>query len=137
MTKPRSPDDTMRAVREAAAAELPPRRLVLTPASKIEPEPVVWAWEDDGYGRIPAGSLGLFAGREGTGKSSFLIWLAAKITTGTLPGSLHGAPRGVIYLAVEDSLEVHDRAAAHRRRRGPGPRLPGRGPDHRGRHASR
>ena len=103
MTKPRSPDDTMRAVREAAAAELPPRRLVLTPASKIDPEPVVWAWEDNGYGRIPAGSLSLFAGREGTGKSSFLIWLAAKITTGTLAGSLHGAPRSVIYLAVEDS----------------------------------
>jgi hypothetical protein len=78
------------------------RELVLTPASEIEPEPVVWAWEDNGYGRIPAGSLGLAAGREGTGKSSFLIWMAARITTGTLPGSLT-APRGVIYVAVEDS----------------------------------
>ena len=78
------------------------RKLVLTPASEIEPEPVVWAWEDNGAGRIPAGSLGLAAGREGTGKSSFLIWLAARITTGTLPGSL-GSPRGVIYVAVEDS----------------------------------
>jgi hypothetical protein len=78
------------------------RRLVLTPASEIEPEPVVWAWEDDDHGRIPAGSFGLFAGREGTGKSSFLIWLAAKITRGELPGSLAG-PRGVIYVAVEDS----------------------------------
>jgi hypothetical protein len=82
---------------------VPARRLVLTPASGIEPEPVVWAWEDDdGYGRIPAGSLGLFAGREGTGKSSFLIWLTARITTGTLPGSFDG-PRAVIYMAVEDS----------------------------------
>ena len=54
-------------------------------------------------GRIPAGSLGLLAGREGTGKSSFLIWLAARITTGTLPGSLRGRPRAVIYVAVEDS----------------------------------
>ncbi len=78
------------------------RKLVLTPASEIEPEPVVWAWEDDGAGRIPAGSLGLAAGREGTGKSSFLIWMAARITTGTLPGSLN-SPRGVIYVAVEDS----------------------------------
>jgi hypothetical protein len=94
------------------AAKLPPaagdghaargRKLVLTPASEIEPEPVVWAWEDSGAGRIPAGSLGLAAGREGTGKSSFLIWMAARITTGTLPGSL-SAPRGVIYVAVEDS----------------------------------
>src|SRR5207302_1476863 len=36
------------------------RRLILTPASQIEPEPVIWAWEDDGAGRIPAGSFGLF-----------------------------------------------------------------------------
>jgi hypothetical protein len=79
------------------------RRLILTPASEIEPEPVIWAWEDDGYGRIPAGSFGLFAGREGTGKSSFLIRMAAKITRGELPGSFKGTPRSVIYVAVEDS----------------------------------
>lgn len=84
------------------AQQQPRRRLVLTAASEIDPEPVVWAWEDGGYGRIPAGSLGLAAGREGTGKSSFLIWLSARITTGTLPDSLTG-PRGVIYVAVEDS----------------------------------
>jgi hypothetical protein len=79
------------------------RRLVLTPASSIEPEPVVWAWEDEGNGRIPSGSFGLFAGREGTGKSSYLIYLTARITSGTLPGSFHGRPRAVIYVAVEDS----------------------------------
>lgn len=79
------------------------RRLILTPASQIEPEPVVWAWEDDGQGRIPAGSFGLFAGREGTGKSSFLIWKAAKVTRGELPGAFKGDPRAVIYVAVEDS----------------------------------
>jgi AAA domain len=79
------------------------RRIVLTPASEIDPLPVVWAWEEDGQGRIPAGSLGLFAGREGTGKSSFLIWLTARITTGSLPGSLYGQPCAVIYVAVEDS----------------------------------
>jgi hypothetical protein len=87
----------------AQAGEVARRKLVLTPASAIEIEPVIWAWEDDGCGRIPAGSLGLFAGREGTGKSSFLIWMTAQITTGKLPGSFHGAPRSVIYVAVEDS----------------------------------
>lgn len=81
----------------------PKRRLILTPASEIEPEPVVWAWEDDGAGRIPAGSFGLFAGREGTGKSSFLIRLAAQVTKGELDGALKGEPRPVIYVAVEDS----------------------------------
>ncbi|MDH6460891.1 hypothetical protein M2302_001057 [Micromonospora sp. A200] len=85
------------------------RRLVLTPASDIEPEPVVWAWEDDpdgltpNSGRIPLGSLSVSAGREGTGKSSFGIWLAAKITRGELPGALYGRPMAVIYAAVEDS----------------------------------
>src|ERR1039457_174384 len=78
------------------------RRIVLTAASAIKPEPVVWFWEHEGSGRIPSGSFGLAAGREGTGKSSFAIWLAARITTGTLPGSLTG-PRAVIYAAVEDS----------------------------------
>lgn len=79
------------------------RRLVLTAASEIEPVPVVWAWEDGGDGRIPSGSLSVAAGREGTGKSSFGIWLAAQITRGVLPGQLYGKPRAVIYAAVEDS----------------------------------
>jgi hypothetical protein len=76
---------------------------VLTAASEIEPVPVVWAWEDGGEGRIPSGSLSVAAGREGTGKSSFGIWLAAQITRGRLPGQLYGKPRAVIYAAVEDS----------------------------------
>lgn len=79
------------------------RKLVLTAASAIEPEPVVWAWEDNGYGRIPAGALTVAAGREGTGKSSFGIWMAAQITNGTLPGSFYGRPQAVIYGAIEDS----------------------------------
>lgn len=85
------------------------RRLVLTPASEIDPEPVVWAWEDNpddvlgNTGRIPLGSLSIAAGREGTGKSSFGIWMAARITRGDLPGSLYGRAHAVIYAAVEDS----------------------------------
>ncbi|GAA1837082.1 AAA family ATPase [Actinomadura chokoriensis] len=81
----------------------PGGRIRLTPASQIEPRPVIWAWEDGGHGRIPAGSLVSAAGREGTGKSSFGIWLASEITRGTLPGSLYGQPRQVVYVAVEDS----------------------------------
>ena len=79
------------------------RRAHVTWADTIEPEPVVWSWEDNGEGRIPSGSLSVAAGREGTGKSSFGIWLAAQITAGTLPGSFHGTPRRVFYVAVEDS----------------------------------
>ena len=103
MTKTPTPDEAKRAAEEAGENTPLPRRLVLTPASEIQPEPVVWAWEDDGAGRIPAGSFGLFAGREGTGKSSFLIRLAAQVTKGELDGALKGDPRAVIYVAVEDS----------------------------------
>jgi len=103
VTKTPTPENAQRAAQVAGGNVPPPRKLLLTPASAIEPEPVVWAWEDDGAGRIPAGSFGLFAGREGTGKSSFLIWKAAKITRGELDGAFKGEPRPVIYVAVEDS----------------------------------
>ncbi|OUC96069.1 AAA family ATPase [Streptosporangium minutum] len=81
------------------------RRRKLTRASDIEIKPVTWMWEDNGAGRIPAGSQVVAAGREGTGKSSFGIWMSAGVTTGTLPGSLLGTPYDVIYVAVEDSWE--------------------------------
>jgi hypothetical protein len=79
------------------------RRARITWASEIEPQPVVWAWRADDHGRIPAGSLSIAAGREGTGKSSFGIWQSAQITKGLLPGSFFGAPRRVLYVAIEDS----------------------------------
>lgn len=79
------------------------RRAAVVWADTITPEAVVWAWSEDGAGRIPAGTLSVAAGREGTGKSSFGIWLAAQITCGTLPGSFEGTPRTVLYVAVEDS----------------------------------
>lgn len=84
-------------------APVPKRTLKITRASDIEPEPVVWAWVDEGEGRVPAGALSVAAGREGTGKSSFGMWMAAHITRGTLPGSLYGRPHAVFYVAVEDS----------------------------------
>jgi hypothetical protein len=84
-------------------ARTPDRRAKLTRASDITIRPVVWAWAISGVGRIPAGSLSIAAGREGTGKSSFAIWLAAHITRGALPGAYYCTPRKVFYLAVEDS----------------------------------
>lgn len=89
----------------SAAEEREPslRRARITWASAIEPRPVVWAWKDGDAGRIPAGSLSIAAGREGTGKSSFGMWQASHITRGTLPGSLFGAPGSVLYVAMEDS----------------------------------
>lgn len=92
----------LRAVRDDEPLEKG-RRSRVRWASEIEPAPVVWAWQTENDGRLPAGALSLGAGREGTGKSSFGIWLSAQITRGRLPGSFHGKPRRVLYLAVEDS----------------------------------
>jgi hypothetical protein len=79
------------------------RQARITWADKIEPEPVTWAWKTGDDGRIPTASLSIAAGREGTGKSSFGILTSALITNGTLPGCFHGAPRRVLYVAIEDS----------------------------------
>lgn len=91
----------------AAVVDVPPcgRRARITWANDIRMRPVIWARTDDSEGRIPTGSLSIAAGREGTGKSTFGIWLTAQITRGTLPGSLYGTPRRVLYVAIEDSWE--------------------------------
>lgn len=81
------------------------RKLKLTRASEIEIKPVIWAWKENGRGRIPSGALVAAAGREGTGKSSFGTWMTAGITTGSLPGAFDGTPYNVIGVAVEDSWE--------------------------------
>jgi hypothetical protein len=75
--------------------------LIFTRASEITPRPPCWGWQD----RLPAGHLSLIAGREGIGKSLFLINLTAQLTRGTLPGIFYGRPRGVVYCATEDSWQ--------------------------------
>jgi AAA domain/Bifunctional DNA primase/polymerase, N-terminal len=104
------------------------RKVRLTWANTIEPEPVVWAWtgglQDSGQdskrleswnlgtlqmgdsqdsGRIAAGTIAIVAGTEGLGKSSLGVYLAAKVSTGKLSGAWHGTPRNTLYVAVEDS----------------------------------
>lgn len=79
----------------------PRPRIRLTKASQIPIKRVRWLWE----GRMPIGSLTLLPGREGVGKSTFLAWLAAVITTGTLEGAFNAEPRAVLYAASEDAWE--------------------------------
>lgn len=78
------------------------RRFKLTPVSAIDAEPVEWLWE----GRFPLAHLSLAAGKPDLGKSQFAVWLAAQVTTGTLPGDLQETPMGVIYFATEDSFAM-------------------------------
>lgn len=75
------------------------RKVKLTPASAIKPRPVRWLWAD----RVPLGTLGLLAGREGIGKSTIAYTHSAAITRGELPGVYEGQARAVIVAATEDS----------------------------------
>lgn len=55
----------------------------------------------DGF--IPAGTIGFIAGAGGCGKSTFVSWIAAKFTQGTLPGAYKGTPGRVLMVSPEDS----------------------------------
>lgn len=71
----------------------------------VNPEGTWVSPEVETDGRIACGMVSIAAGREGTGKSSFGIWLTAKITCGQLPGAHYGVPKRVFYLATEDSWQ--------------------------------
>jgi len=98
-----SPDEVRKAAQEAGQAERPPAKpeLRVTPVSQIKVKATEWLW----HHRIPLGALTLLPGREGTGKSMAGAWLAARVTTGTLPGVYEGVPRGCFYAAREDDYE--------------------------------
>lgn len=85
--------------RAAEGSGLEHRHVVLTPASSIMPRKAHWLWD----GRIALGTLALLAGREGLGKSTLGLWVAAAITRGELPGVYKGEPRSVLVSATEDS----------------------------------
>lgn len=66
----------------------------------------LWAWEYDGRGRIQIGTLALFAGRPGAGKSSAARWFAAQATRGLLEGCWNKEPQNVAYIATaEESVK--------------------------------
>lgn len=77
------------------------RALVVTSAASVEPKPVRWCWQ----GRIPLGCVSVLAGREGLGKSTLAIELAAQVTRGELVGDLAGTPASVTYAGPEDAHE--------------------------------
>lgn len=74
------------------------RYIAATPLSDIQMRRLRWLWRD----RVPVGIIAMFAGRGGEGKSTFALWLAAQLTTGTLPGEYEGIARNVLYIAFED-----------------------------------
>lgn len=89
------------AARSVSTAGAGTNRVVLTKASSFAMKGARWLYR----GRIPAGMLTLLAGREGIGKSTVALDIAARITRGTLPGRYEGQPQAVVVVATEDSWE--------------------------------
>lgn len=76
-----------------------PRRVLhATSYEVIEAEVMRWLWRD----RIPLGTVAVFAGRGGEGKSTYALHLAAQLTRGTLAGDLAGEPSPVLIVNLED-----------------------------------
>ncbi|MDJ0335355.1 AAA family ATPase [Salinibacterium sp. G-O1] len=79
-----------------------PSKAIVRFANDIKSRRQKFLWQD----RIPIGTVGLFAGRGGVGKSTFAIWLAVEAQHGRLPGDLQGERVVVLYVSVEDHWET-------------------------------
>ncbi|WP_321076928.1 AAA family ATPase [Mobiluncus sp.] len=79
--------------------ETPPKRYSLKCMADIQMEQPRFFW--DGF--IPANTVGFIAGAGGCGKSTFVSWIVAKFTRGTLPGAYEGIPGRVLMVSPEDS----------------------------------
>jgi hypothetical protein len=90
---------------EKPAADQPPqgRRIRLVAASSVHDDVPSWAWEYAEKGRIQLGTLALFAGRPGAGKSTAARWFAAGYSRGTISGCYCGQPQNVAYIVGEES----------------------------------
>lgn len=91
--------DRARDLEEAGEAEeQPTRRLILTPASQIRIRKVRWLMDK----WVLLAGMTLLAGREGLGKSTIAVYIAALLTVGKLDGERYGTPGNVLYVATED-----------------------------------
>jgi len=77
------------------------RGLMLVQGDEVATRRVAWLWR----GRVPLRGLTIAAGPEKLGKSTALIWLAARTTRGELPGDFEGRPMTVAYVSGEDDAE--------------------------------
>lgn len=90
----------------SAAQSAPSAKLALRSADEITPKVTPWLWRN----RIPLGMLSFLSGQQGLGKSTILADLAARVSRGD--GALEGTdvrPRGVLFIALEDSAECTTR----------------------------
>jgi hypothetical protein len=97
---------TLKDLRVLAALEEPERihvhevdQIEFTSIQEARSRGSMWLWED----RIPAGQFVIAAGIEKLGKSTALVWVCSKLTTGELPGDFERRPLTVAYISAEDA----------------------------------
>jgi putative DNA primase/helicase len=91
------------AERSPAAPHVATARAHLVSLADVESRDVPWLWPQ----RLPAGMIAVFDGAPGTGKSSVVCDLVARMTTGRpWPGAVgNNEPRTVVLIGGEDSPE--------------------------------
>ena len=105
--------DAQRAFIERECAKLDGfkgRRLELESLEDVDIVPQQWLLPPF----LPVGSLTVYAGYGGTGKTLFALWQCAQLTTGLSDGDFRDDPVGVIYIGREDgraALKAHAVAA--------------------------
>jgi hypothetical protein len=84
-------------------ADKPERKLVQTYGDQVETRRQTFL---DDRGILPVGTLTIFAGRGGEGKTTLALDYAARVTRGDLEGDLKGKPRTVLIVSHEDDLST-------------------------------
>lgn len=86
---------------------IPARTVSLESFAGLDWDLATFSWQPEyngeSIGAIPVGSLAIWAGRPGVGKSTAGRGFAAQVSTGLLPGCWYGTPQNVAYLAAEEN----------------------------------
>jgi len=78
-----------------------PQQRLFTRLSEIQPEGVQWLWHE----RLPLGEISVVDGDPATNKSSAILDLVARVSTGRpMPDGSQGVPGGALLLLAEDSI---------------------------------
>jgi hypothetical protein len=65
-----------------------------------------WAWFYNGAGRIQLGTMAIFGGLPGTGKSTAARWFVSQATRGELEGCWYGQEVNCAYIAAEEDIDA-------------------------------